>query len=101
MQAIISVISGMIGFVIIAGIQFSMAITMKMNSGNNQMFPAVYSIGITTRIAIILLGLIAIGSSISYSSRNNYKLIIRSKVGLFFGIMAILLCFIPLFLYFN
>jgi hypothetical protein len=49
MRAIISVISGLIGFVIIAGMQLNMLLQMKINSGNSQLSPTVYSIGMETK----------------------------------------------------
>lgn len=98
MQAIVSVISGMIGFVIIAGMQINMLLNMKINSVNSQLSPRVYTIGIETKIVVIILGIAAIVSSILYSRTNKYKLKIINKVGMLLGIIAILLCFIPLYL---
>ena len=101
MQAIILVITGMIGFMIIAGMQLNMLLYMKINNVNSQLPPTVYSIGIETKIVIIILGIIAIVSSILYSRTNKYKLKIINKVGMLLGIIAILLCFIPLYLIIN
>jgi len=98
MQAIISIITGMIGFVIIAGMQLYLLLFIKIYSGNSQLSPALYSIGIETKIVTIILGVIAIASSILYTRTNKYKLRIINNVGMFFGILAIILCFIPLFL---
>jgi hypothetical protein len=98
MQAIISVISGMIGFVIAIGMQLNMLLYMKISSANSQLAPTVYSVGMETKILIMVLGAIAIVCSILYSRTNKYKLRIINRVGMLLGIIAILLCFIPLYL---
>jgi len=97
MKAIISIITGMIAFVIISGMQLNMILITKLHNMENQLTPTVHAIGKETKIMVILFALTAIITSVLYS-RTKQKHKIINKVGMLLGIIAILLCFIPLYL---
>ena len=83
MYAIISIISGISGFIIIAGMQINLFLLIKLNSVENPLIPAVYSIGTGMKILVLVLGLIAIFSSILYTQKEIHKMMIINRLGIF------------------
>lgn len=100
MKAIISAISGLISFVLISGAQLNLLMLRKA-SHHQENLAEIYSIGYGTKIIISLLALLAIWSSIYYNKTGGQKYNIINRVGRLLGIVAILLCFIPLHLIIN
>ena len=92
MKAIISLIFGMISFVLIAGMQMNLLLEIKLNNAANHVLPTVYSIAWSSKIFVLILGLVAMVSSIFYTRSKKTKLGILNKFGLLLGILAILLC---------
>jgi len=101
MQAIISLISGVIGFLIIIGMQINIFLVAKFNSTTSPLSPTVYSTGIGIKVMVLVLGGIAIISSILYLLTQKQEFRIINRCGLLLGIAAILLCFIPFYLIIN
>lgn len=97
MKAICSILAGTIAIVIILGMQANLLLLIRLHKAEKVISPAVYSIGFGTKTGVILLGIIAIFCSILYSKSNQRKLKMINRIGLFFGILAIILCFIPLY----
>lgn len=96
MNAILSVLTGMISFILIAGAQMSLLAQIKMHPAND-LTPAVYSIGWSLKIVVLILGIVAIVSSILYKRTPEKKLGIINMFGMILGVLAIVLCFFPLY----
>lgn len=67
-------------------------------NGFGKNIPHIYSIGANVKIIVLILGVIAIVSSIYYSKSDQTKLRLINKLGLILGIIAIVLCFIPFYM---
>ncbi len=98
MKAIVSILCGQISFWIIAGVQIDMLMLTRIQQVD-PITPHIYAIGSSIKLISIAFALTAIIFSILYSKTNKHKLKIINKLGMILGIIAILLCFIPIYLF--
>ena len=94
MKAVVSVIVGLLGLVMLLGVYMDVVLLITSKQFNSN--PTILTIGPSVRITGLLLGIIATTSGYLYLKSKQQKLKIISYVGIFWGIFTIALSLLPL-----
>lgn len=95
-NAILSISLGLVGLVFISYINYSYYEAVNKFKGTALFNPHQFTISITSKVGMLLLGFLAL--YYSFKSISTHKA--PALVGAFLGLVVVLLSFMPIYLYF-